>query len=166
MESKIKIIVRRAKKQYAALGVLLSAILISGYVVAVLMLTQTFPVVAAANITSTCSSVGTPLTANQSAVVGGSGYIRFTCTVDTRAYRATQALKGTPTFSLPSGYTQLWSFQSSTGAGTTCAGGAAAWQMTSGAQHTFPSGNSDWDYCAVFSNPSADLATFTVAWNA
>jgi hypothetical protein len=118
-------------------------------------------------LSQSCTSGPTPLTANKTGYIQGvTTYIRFTCTTDVKAYTTGGSIQATPTFTLPSPYTQLWSFQSSTATGTTCSGGTGAWQMTTGVQHTFPSGSTTWDYCAVIPNTATvDSTSFTVAWN-
>lgn len=118
-------------------------------------------------ISVSCTSGPTPLTANRTYYFQGvQDYIRFTCTADGKAYTTSGSIAATPTFTLPAPFTQLWSFTSSTSTGTTCAAGTSAWQMTSGSSHTFPSGTTYWDYCAVIPNTAtADSTSFTVAWN-
>ena len=161
--------VKRSVK-YAILAIILSALIISGSVTAVLLLTQTFPVITAATLGSTsCTSGPTPLTANVSSYVSGvDSYIRFTCTADGRAYYTSGGIVATPTFSLPSPFTQLWSFRSTTSTGGTCSAGTQAWQMTSASPHTFPNGGTiGWDYCALIpSSATVDSTSFTVAWTA
>ncbi len=151
------------------LSTILGVMLIFGTAVAVLLLTQTAPVVTAAAILSTtCTSGANPLTANVTFYIQGvQSYIRFTCTVDGQGYTSKGGIVSTPTFTLPAPFTQLWSFEKVTGAGTTCAAGTGAWQMTSGISHTFPSGTVTWDYCALIPNTAtADSTQFTVAWSA
>jgi len=118
-------------------------------------------------ISVSCVSSGTPLTMNSTVyVLGFVNYIRMSCTADGKAYTTAGSIAATPTFTLPAPFTELWSFLSSTATGTTCAGGSSAWQMTSGSQHTFPSGATNWDYCALIpSTATADSTSFTVAWN-
>lgn len=147
----------------------LALVLVAGPVAAVLLLTQTTPVVTAAAILSTtCVDGAHPLTANVSFyIVGVTTYIRFTCTLDTHGYQTKGGIVSTPTFTLPTGPSQLWSYESSTAAGGVCSAGTSAWQMTSGSAHTFPSAVKDWDYCMVIPNTaSVDIAQFTVAWSA
>lgn len=116
---------------------------------------------------TTCVDAGHPLAANQSFYLPGfTTYIRLTCTTDGVGYTSSGAIAATPSFTLPAPFTQLWSFQSSTATGTTCAGGTGAWQMTSGTAHTFPVATTTWDYCAVIpSTATVDSTSFTVAWN-
>lgn len=118
-------------------------------------------------LSTSCTSGPTPLTANQTSYIQGvTTYVRLTCTADGKAYTTSGSVVAAPTFTLPAPFTQLWSFDAGTASGTTCAGGTNAWQMTSGASHTFPVGTTSWDYCAVIpSTATADSTTFTVAWN-
>ena len=152
------------------LSTVLGAMLIFGAAVAVLLLTQTFPVVTAAKVSSvTCIDGAHPLTANSTFYISGvTTYIRFTCTTDSMAYSTQGGITSTPTFTLPAPFTELWSFRSTTSTGGTCSAGTGAWQMTSGSSHTFPSGGSiGWDYCALIPDTAtADSTTFTVAWSA
>lgn len=162
---------RMSRKMAYVVSTILGVMLIFGTAVAVLLLTQTAPVVTAAAILSTtCIDGANPLTANVTFYVQGvQSYIRFTCTVDSSTgYSTKGGIVSTPTFTLPSPFTQLWSFRSTTTAGTTCAGGTGAWQMTSGSPHTFPGGAQiGWDYCALIPNTATvDSTTFTVAWSA
>lgn len=117
---------------------------------------------------TTCVDVSHPLSANQSFyVLGQTTYIRLTCSADGNiGYTTSGAIVATPTFTLPAPFTQLWSLQSSTAAGTTCSAGTGAWQMSSGTAHTFPVAQTTWDYCAVIPNTATvDSTSFTVAWN-
>ncbi len=118
-------------------------------------------------ISVSCTSGPTPLTANVTYYIQGvANYVRLTCTVDGKAYTTSGSIAATPTFTLPAPFTQLWSFFSTTATGTTCAAGSGAWQMTSGAQHTFGAASQGWDYCAVIpSSATADSTSFTVAWS-
>lgn len=148
----------------------ISALIAFSGAIAVTLLVQVTPVVAAASITSVSCQNPTSLTANVSSFLSGMSfvqYIRFTCTADSMAYKESGAIVTTPTFSLPTGVSQLWSYRSTTGTGGTCAVGTTAWQMTSGSPHTFPAGNNlGWDYCIVISaSASADITAFTVTWS-
>jgi len=118
-------------------------------------------------ISTSCTSGASPLTMNVSYYFQGiTNYRRLTCTTDGEAYTTSGSIAATPTFTLPSPFTQLWSFQSSTSTGTTCADGTGAWQMTSSSQHTFPSASTTWDYCTVIPNTATvDSTTFTVQWD-
>ncbi len=160
---------RMSRRMAYVLSTLLGVMLIFGAAIAVLLLTQTVPVVTSAAILSTtCIDGANPLTANVSFYIQGvTSYIRFTCTTDSHGYQTKGSIQSTPTFTLPSPFTQLWSFETSSATGTTCAAGTGAWQMTSGSPHTFPSGTTNWDYCAVIPNTAtADSTLFTVAWSA
>lgn len=166
----IKRIVKKGSRRLAVLGTVGSILVIAGYVIAVLLLTQTVPVTTAASIVSTtCVDGSHPLTGNVSFYVQGkTTYVRFTCAADANVgYTTKGGIVATPTFSLPSPFTQLWSFQQSTAVGTTCAGGTGAWQMTSGSAHTFPGPQTTWDYCALIPNTgTGDSSSFAVAWSA
>lgn len=158
---------RRPTRAAFAVGV--AVLVVATPVAATLLLTQTVPVVTAAAILSTtCTSGANPLTANVSFyIVGVTSYIRFTCTVDGHGYQTKGGIVATPTFTLPTGPSQLWSYESSTAAGGVCSAGTGAWQMTSGSGHTFPSAVKDWDYCMVIPNTATvDIAQYTVAWDA
>jgi len=167
--------IKRPKKKMSRrmayiLSTILGSILLFGSAIAVLLLTQTVPVITAqALLSTTCVDAGNPLTANVTGYLSGvTAYIRFTCTTDGEGYTAKGAIEATPTFTLPNPpFSQLWSFRQSTSVGTTCADGTGAWQMTSASSHTFPSGETTWDYCAVIPNTSSiDSTSFTVAWSA
>lgn len=110
---------------------------------------------------------GGSLTASSTTYISGvTTYIRFTCTADTKAYTTSGSIAATPSFVLPAPFTQLWSYQSSTSPGTACSAGTGAWQMTSGSQHTFPSGSTTWDLCALIpSTATVDSTSFTVTWS-
>lgn len=159
-----------SRKMAYVISTLLGVMLIFGTAVAILLLTQTVPIVGAAIVASvSCTDGAHPLTANATIYIPGQvTYIRFTCTADSLAYSTKGGIISTPTFTLPAPFTELWSFRSTTTTGTTCAAGTGAWQMTTGSPHTFPSGASiGWDYCAkIPDTATADSTTFTVAWSA
>lgn len=151
------------------LSVILGSMLIFGTAIAVTLLTQTVPVVTAQSIISTtCIDGAHPLTLSPTGYIEGqTTYIRMTCTVDSKGYTAKGAIVGTPTFTLPSQITQLWSYTAGTLSGA-CSAATGAWQMTSGSPHTFPSGTTTWDYCGVIPNTATGdtPGTFTVVWSA
>lgn len=160
---------RTISRAQRVVAVAVALTLIASPAIATLLLTQTTPTVTAAAILSTsCTSGATPLTANVSFyLVGVTSYIRFTCTLDSHGYETKGGIVSTPTFTLPSGPSQLWSYESSTAAGGVCSAGTGAWQMTSGSAHTFPSAVKDWDYCMVIPNTATvDIAQYTVGWSA
>lgn len=157
------------KRAYYWVAAWCLAILIGGAgVYAVTVLTQVTPVVAKAILQSPHCPSPTQLNANQTYFVAGfTNMVRLTCTADGYAYQTQGGIVGTPTFSLPSGVTALWSYQSSTTAGAACSAGTGAWQMTSGSAHTFATGSVNWELCMVISNTAnADISNMNIVWSA
>ncbi len=159
---------RRILRHYWMLEVFVAIVIGVGLSLAATLLTQVTPVVAAASLKSTSCPSPTALTANKSYFVAGIyQQVRFTCTADGMAYSTSGGIVGTPTFTLPTGASALYSYRSTTTAGTNCTAGTGTWQMTSGGAHTFPSGGAiGWDYCIVIpASASADIASFNVVWS-
>lgn len=139
----------------------LSTLAVAGLVVAALLFSQTAPPVGAINMSTTCAT----LVANVAGVVPGtSGHVIFDCG-GSPAFSVVGGGTSTPSFSLGTGYTDLYVFQAtSPPAGAGCAGGSA-FQLTSSTLVSWGASNS-YSYCLDYASaPSAGLGAWSISWS-
>ena len=154
-----------ARKYLSPIALLLVSTIGVAYA-ATTLFTQTFPAISAttAVLTSNC----TTLTSNVASIVtGSSGFVQFDCSgtspFGTTSAVATHGGTATPQFTLPTGYTSLFLYNTVLGPqGCVVVAGNTA-QLTSGSPSTFGSGTGD--YCANYSSaPGTGIGTFTLTW--
>ena len=136
--------------------------------IAVLALLVAIPVGATAVLATSHGQNGSKLVPNCLALrssqatvtAGGSGVILFTCS-GSAAITVGKSDQFRPSFTLPTGYTDLRIVSHALGA-TTCNNGPI---LVSGQPFDL-NGPGNFDYCAGYANaPSAGLASFKVAWS-
>lgn len=123
---------------------------------------HTFPpvTVTPAVITTTCAS----LTLGQTTVFSGtSGSIVALCGTGP-GFTVTTVGSATPSFVLPSGYTDLAVF-THTGSMYCTPGIRGFIRLTAGTSVSFSTAGEAFDYCLSYNNPTADLSGFSVGWS-
>ncbi|HKZ89623.1 MAG TPA: hypothetical protein VJ300_05110 [Thermoplasmata archaeon] len=160
---------RGAGLRSRALTIAISIALVAGTLVAAasILLMQEFPSYpVVSGLSSACGSP-TDLTGNTSEIIAGtSGYVRYMCGSGA-AFTALGGATGLPRFNLTGTvFTKLYVFSHSTPAGTTCAGGTDAIELTLGRQVNFPTGSETaWDYCGRYVDAQIGSATnFDITW--
>ena len=153
---------RRLSAKWLIALLTVSTLVVAG--AAAVLVSHTFPGIpvfnpAAQVVSSTCTTLtGLPGNIAQ----GSSGIAVFSCN-NQPALTVKAPGSATPSFTLPSSYTSLSIAQFS---GATYCFGSAAIPLTSGQPVSFANVNSDYDYCASYTNAqSPSLATFQVNWN-
>ena len=129
-----------------------------------LLVTHTIPSIPVYNpAASVVSSTCTTLTGAPGSIAKGSSSIAiFTCN-NQPALTVNAPGNATPSFTLPSAYTSLSIAQFS---GATYCFGNGAIPLTSGQPVSFTTVNSDYDYCASYTNAQTpSLPTFQVSWS-
>ena len=151
---------RRRFSKKAWLGIV-SVLVVSGVVAAIVLFSQTSPPVPASNMSSGCAT----LTPSSTLVLqGGSGVLVFSCNSNA-AFNVVAPSASTPTYDTPQGYTSMWAVRHGFAVPSTCSAGAGAIQLSSGSAVNW--GNSDaYDYCRDYAGvPPGGLATWTVSWS-
>lgn len=141
--------------------VVLVASLVGSAVALTAIFGHTFPpvTVTPAVLTTTCST----LTLSQTTVIAGtSGSIVARCDA-LPGITVASAGAATPSFNLPSGYTELGLFPD-TGSPYCSRGMPGFIELTSGISVSFDSAGQRFDYCLSYSSPTGSLASFSVSW--
>ncbi len=155
-------------KPITALLILLT---VTTVVTATTLFTQTFPVVTTAAMTQSCAGGNLVLAAPSEPLPSGvAGQATFQCPDPNPAFETAGVVTATPTFTLPSIYTNLYIYKWN-GAITTgvCSGRSFANELVDNTQEvSLPalSSPSGWNYCAEYGADNiAGLPSFTVTWD-